>query len=62
MKKVLIITDVDFWLKGAGHRMRISALLAHLATHTDLTVVYLGVVHPAYLDGINAQNFKFKIL
>jgi len=42
MKKVLLITSVDFWAKSSGHRMRISTLIEYLAKNVELTVVYTG--------------------
>lgn len=42
MKKVLLITDVNFWEGSSGHRARISALTMFLATKVDLTVVITG--------------------
>jgi len=42
MKTVLIVTDVNFWEKSSGHRMRISALVGYLAKHVQLTVVNTG--------------------
>ena len=37
--RVLLITEVDFWQGGAGHRARIAALVAHLAPRVQLTVL-----------------------
>jgi glycosyltransferase involved in cell wall biosynthesis len=42
MKKALLITDVTFWEKCSGHRMRISALIEYLQFHVQLTVVITG--------------------
>ena len=42
MKKVLLITDVNFWEKSSGHRMRIYSLIEYLATQVELTVVNTG--------------------
>jgi len=42
MKKILIITDIDFWRRGAGHRMRILKLVEFLANRTYLTIIYIG--------------------
>jgi glycosyltransferase involved in cell wall biosynthesis len=44
MKEVLIITFVDFWLEGAGHRTRISSLIDYLRDKMNVTVFYLGTV------------------
>ena len=37
--RVALVTEVDFWLAGAGHRARIQALVRHLSQHVALTVV-----------------------
>lgn len=37
--RVALITEVDFWLFGAGHRSRIQALVRYLCAHVELTVV-----------------------
>jgi glycosyltransferase involved in cell wall biosynthesis len=62
LKKVLLITDVDFWLQGAGHRMRISALIAYLSNNTDLYIVYIGVTTPYNLQFLNNVNYNFHAL
>lgn len=41
-KKVLILTDVDFWAMGAGHRMRILNLVKYLQKQVELTVFYIA--------------------
>lgn len=42
MPKILLITDVLFWAKSAGHSARIDSLISFLSTKNDLTVVYVG--------------------
>lgn len=42
MKKVLLVTDVTFWEKSSGHRVRISALIKYLAVNVNLIVVITG--------------------
>lgn len=37
--RVALITEIDFWLIGAGHRSRIQALVRYLCAHVELTVV-----------------------
>lgn len=37
--RVTLVTEVDFWNGGAGHRARILALVRYLATRLQLTVV-----------------------
>jgi glycosyltransferase involved in cell wall biosynthesis len=44
MKDVLIITDVDFWVGGAGHRVRINEIIRFLTKSCTLTVAYIGHV------------------
>jgi glycosyltransferase involved in cell wall biosynthesis len=46
LKQVLLLTDINFWIKGAGHRMRIDSLVRYLATKVDLTIVFIGAVSP----------------
>lgn len=45
MKKVLLFTDVDFWERCSGHRVRIAALIQYLSAHFCLTVVATGPAH-----------------
>lgn len=40
MKSLLIVTDVDFWIEGAGHRARIAKLVKILSSTVKLTVAY----------------------
>lgn len=42
MKNVAIITDVDFWEQGSGHRARIAALADYLSVHVNLYILYVG--------------------
>lgn len=42
MVKVLLLTDVNYWQGGAGHRSRISAFIKYLKKNCDLTVLYIG--------------------
>jgi glycosyltransferase involved in cell wall biosynthesis len=39
MKKILIVTDVDFWTKSSGNRSRISNLVEFLSKHVQLSVL-----------------------
>jgi glycosyltransferase involved in cell wall biosynthesis len=62
MRKVIMITDVDFWLQGAGHRTRICTLVIYLANHTNLTVAFVGmeaIYSETYLSEYLKCNFKF---
>ncbi len=64
MKKVFIITDVDFWVGGAGHRMRISSLVEFLNASSNLTIGYIGLIDietENYLNSyINAKFYFFE--
>lgn len=42
MKTVLLLTDVDFWFKSSGHRVRISSLVNYLCKNVRLTIVFTG--------------------
>jgi glycosyltransferase involved in cell wall biosynthesis len=41
-KNILVLTDVEFWLKGAGHQRRIGALIGFLSGYCALSVVFIG--------------------
>ena len=64
MKKVLIITDVNFWEKSSGNRTRISGLIAYLAQQLQLTVVTTGPapenIEKVLSDTINAEFFVLE--
>lgn len=57
MKKVLLITDVSFWEKSSGHRMRIYSLIEYLSAHVQLTVVNTGPA-PANIETVLSTNFN----
>src|ERR1700722_15239745 len=40
MKKVLLVTDVDFWAKNSGNKIRIRQMVKYLADKVQLTVVF----------------------
>lgn len=42
MRSLLVVTHIDFWRKGSGHRARLSALLGYLKVKLEITVVYAG--------------------
>lgn len=42
MKAVLIITYIDFWRQGAGHRSRLSSMICFLSNFVEITIAYLG--------------------
>ncbi len=63
MKKVLLVTDVNFWEKCSGHRMRISALIEYLADHVQLSVINTGPAPETIEKTLRAQyNADFFIL
>ncbi|MFC0513597.1 glycosyltransferase family 4 protein [Mucilaginibacter angelicae] len=63
MKKVLLITDVDFWQKNSGHRTRIAALIKYLSGQTQLTIVIACPVHESAETIIAGNlNAEFHVL
>lgn len=42
MKKLLLVTKIDFWRHGAGARVRTRSLADYLGKATDLTIAHLG--------------------
>jgi len=42
MKNLLIVTDINFWRGGAGHRARLSSMILFLKDKLNVTVVYGG--------------------
>ena len=46
MKSVLLLTDVAFWSRSAGHCTRIFELVRTVALHTRLTIVFIGLPGP----------------
>jgi hypothetical protein len=56
MKTLLIITFVDFWRKGAGHRSRLSALIDYMKDRFAITVAYAGTFDQRDTD-ILQKNF-----
>jgi glycosyltransferase involved in cell wall biosynthesis len=61
MKKVLLLTDVNFWEKRSGNRMRIYSLIEYLAQHVNLTVVNTGPA-PAEIDVTLADIFNAEFI
>lgn len=55
MNSLLIVTYVDFWRGGAGHRTRLSALINHLSTTVRVTVVYIGVADDRDLQNLHVN-------
>lgn len=54
-RRVALLTAVDFWRSGAGHRARIRALAAALSEQLSLTVVLPTTVPAAVRAAIAAQ-------
>jgi glycosyltransferase involved in cell wall biosynthesis len=57
MKRVLLITDVNFWEKSSGNRARIYSLIAYLSEYVALTVVNTGPA-PRQIETILKEQFK----
>lgn len=43
MRQLLIVTHIDFWRGGSGHRTRLSSVVAYLQDKVKITVVYAGL-------------------
>ncbi|WP_295715660.1 glycosyltransferase [Mucilaginibacter sp.] len=59
--KTLLLTDVNFWIKGAGHRMRIADMISYLSAHLSLTVVYIGVMD-SLLQGDLSKEYGVELV
>lgn len=59
MKKVMIVTDIDYWFPGAGHRARIELLADYLANHIELCVVFSG---PERIENSKQKELHYKII
>jgi glycosyltransferase involved in cell wall biosynthesis len=57
MKKVLLLTDVNFWEGFSGNRTRIAALVEYLASRVQLTVINTG---PAPADAEVELNKRYE--
>ncbi|HTF16672.1 MAG TPA: glycosyltransferase [Chryseolinea sp.] len=42
MRNLLLVTHVNFWEPGAGHKARISSLVNHLKTKVRITLAFVG--------------------
>src|ERR1700761_9008216 len=63
MKKVLLITDVNFWERCSGHRERITGLIDYLASKVELSVVKVGPVSQIIETSVQASiNAEFYVL
>jgi len=61
MKKVLLITDVNFWEKSSGNRTRIHGLISFLSGYVMLTVVNTGPA-PQQIETVLGQQFNAEFL
>lgn len=62
MKKVLIVTDIDFWRGGAGHRSRLYRLIDYLSPKVLLTIVYTRKFESADRRLIEAASLRFSLV
>ncbi|MBS1524420.1 MAG: glycosyltransferase family 4 protein [Bacteroidetes bacterium] len=56
MKKVLLLTDVNFWEDSSGHRARIKALIRYLSSRVCLTVINTGPA-PESITGLLKEKY-----
>jgi glycosyltransferase involved in cell wall biosynthesis len=57
MKKVLLLTDVNFWERSSGNRARIYSLVEFLSRRVNLTVVNTGPA-PELIESLLSTEFK----
>lgn len=63
LKNVLIVTDVSFWVKGAGHRMRIAALAEYLSSRVNLSIAFIGPIELGLEQDLSvALNIRMFVL
>jgi glycosyltransferase involved in cell wall biosynthesis len=62
MKKVVLITHVDFWRQGSGNGARIMALVEFLADNTSLTVLYGGIELPGDAQWFRSAGSHFRFV
>jgi glycosyl transferase family 1 len=55
MKKLLIVTFIDFWANGAGHKTRISSIVNYFKNKVELTVYYFGTI--SNTDEVKIKEF-----
>lgn len=55
MISLLIVTHVDFWRKGAGHRSRLTSLIGYIKDYFDITIVYAGTFNSRDREVINRE-------
>lgn len=63
MKKVLLLTDVNFWERSSGNRVRIYSLVKYLSGQVQLTVVHTGPAPQNVEERLCADfNAEFHVL
>ena len=62
MKTLLLLTFVDFWRKGSGHRARINSLVNFLMDKAQITIFFAGSSNnqDAYILSCQFPNVKFE--
>ena len=60
-KRVFLLTDIDFWRGGAGHRVRILELVKFISIHAELSIIYVGVAHELNLEKFE-HDFNSKLI
>ncbi len=58
----MLVTFVDFWRKGSGHRTRINSLVNYLMNKVQITVFFAGAVYEQDREILLSQfpNVKFE--
>ena len=62
MKKVTIVTHIDFWRLGAGHRARLLTLMSVLSQVTELSIFYVGTDKEYERKKILSLPLKFNFI
>ena len=62
MKRVLIISHLNFWYQGSGDRSRLRSLVEYLSRNTQLTIVYGGLELEEDAKHIANLAFKFELV
>lgn len=62
MKNVVIVTDIAFWRRAAGHAARLYAIVQYLSPHTSLTVVYGGIQYESDLQLLQAHSSEVEVI
>lgn len=56
MTRLLLATEVPFWLRSRGNQQRIAALVDYLGDRFELTIAYIGFLSPPP----SSRNIAFK--